>query len=128
MGLSFGPTAANTRASSRTIISRVLATTCGWMVANTRAPGATTRCTAGASSSGPMAESTKASMSMTRSKATGSSVGLMVGATGVSGRMASRMVRAPTGTRKEWRGMGLGSTGRNSSGMTDIMNFGLLIY
>lgn len=96
------------RVNSRTIISKDLATTSGWMAGNMRGPGRTIKCTEKESLCGQTAADMRESISPTKKKALGNSAGPMEDVTAANGKMASKMAKAPTATSKAQRGTGLG--------------------
>lgn len=116
----FGPMVASMRVNLRTTILKALVIMSGSMAESTRDHGEITKCTAEAFSSGRTAVNTKASTLTTKKKGMVSSAGLMVDAIRANGKMESRTVGAPTGTRKVWKRMGHGSMARRLNGTIDI--------
>lgn len=105
MVLSLGPTEANTKGNSKTIISKDSAIMFGWMAESMRDHGETIRCMAEEFSFGQMAENTKGSTSMTRSRVTANSAGLMEDRTKDNGKTGNKMGRVHTAIRKVSRRM-----------------------
>ena len=119
MELSAGSMETNTRVNSRLITSKDTADISGSMVVSSKVFGKTTRCTERVPLFGVMAENTRVNMSVRKKKDMESSLGLTGVATRVNGKMANRMVRVFTGTKKEWSELEFGQTARKLNGLID---------